>query len=211
MLGKAGWCGPQAKPRTRPAWTTTPVAALGHLPSDAGMRGGQKERESRRGGGERGRSPCRSPGTSSAHHVPRLRAGLRVPSATDTRTWFVSRYAFRVNRNVRSADRGPPSADCQRAELVPDRHPALRSIHAVSLCALRLRQRSRPSGPRSSGQGAQDRRSGGWLGTRQSTGRRSRALRPDQLGWRPKAGTGGAARRGRSKAFDSSPPMQSFM
>ncbi len=62
-----------------------------------------------------------------------------------------------------------------------------------------LRQRSRPSGTRWTGQGAQDRCAGGWLGTRHSTVQRSRAHRPDQLGWRPvlPAGTGGAARRGR--------------
>ena len=62
-----------------------------------------------------------------------------------------------------------------------------------------LRQRSRPSGTRWAGQGAQDRCAGGWLGTRHSTVQRSRAHRPDQLGWRPvlPAGTGGAARRGR--------------
>ena len=62
-----------------------------------------------------------------------------------------------------------------------------------------LRQRSRPSGTRWTGQGAQDRCAGGWLGTRHSPVQRSRAHRPDQLGWRPvlPAGTGGAARRGR--------------
>ena len=72
-----------------------------------------------------------------------------------------------------------------RISFCVDPLPALRSILVVSLSALRLRRRSRPTGPRSSGQGAQDRGSGGWLGTRHSAGCRSRAHRPDQLGWRP--------------------------
>lgn len=42
-----------------------------------------------------------------------------------------------------------------------------------------------PEGTRWAGQGDQDRRARGWLGTRQASARRSREHRPDQLGWRP--------------------------
>jgi len=85
-------------------------------------------------------------------------------------------------------------ACCGRPPSLPRSFPAR---DWTTGCA--LRQRSRPSGTRWAGQGAQDRCAGGWLGTRHSTVQRSRAHRPDQLGWRPilPAGTGDAARRGR--------------
>ena len=85
-------------------------------------------------------------------------------------------------------------ACCGRPPSLPRSFPAR---DWTTGCA--LRQRSRPSGTRWAGQGAQDRCAGGWLGTRHSTVQRSRAHRPDQLGWRPvlPARTGGAARRGR--------------
>ena len=45
------------------------------------MRGGQGKRKHRRGRGERGRRPRRSPGTATAHHDPRPRAGRVCPTA----------------------------------------------------------------------------------------------------------------------------------
>ena len=100
------------------------------------------------------------------------------------------------DRNEQDREGAVKAADGMGAQKqgLATRKPALRSIHAVSLSALRLRQRSRPPGPRSSGQGAQDRGSGDGSGRdAQPDAAAARIASISSSGGR-QAGTGGAAR-----------------
>ena len=125
---------------------------------------------------------------SGTRHRPLTRTAMLAQEAgPGVTTTYRPSWIRHRDRNEQDREGAVKAADGMGAQKqgLATRKPALRSIHAVSLSALRLRQRSRPPGPRSSGQGAQDRCSRGRLGTRRSIGRRSRAHRLDQLGWRP--------------------------
>ena len=136
---------------------------------------------------------------SGTRHRPLTRTAMLAQEAgPGVTTTYRPSWIRHRDRNEQDREGAVKAADGMGAQKqgLATRKPALRSIHAVSLSALRLRQRSRPPGPRSSGQGAQDRGSGDGSGRDAQPDAAAARIASISSGAGRQAGTGGGARQG---------------